>query len=165
LILTAHAPNGCVTIEDFPRMRQLFTLVAGLSLLAAVAACSGKKDAADVNSAVAPAGFVPPTALNRTDFIDMVTRRFQELDVNHDSRISKDELPTRHRDVIASFDTDGDGMIGKEEFIKGSLARFDRADRNKDEVLTGDERRGAGVGADAGNSQDMPENTSAPIGS
>ena len=111
-------------------------------LMLATGACSGHKDDSAVN-AVAPAGFVPPTALNRTDFVDLLDRHFNKYDVNHDSILEANEVPERHRDRIMSFDANHDGEITLDEFEKGGLARFDQADRNRDRVLTGEERRAA----------------------
>jgi len=127
-------------------------LLAAASVTLLLAGCHRDRDNVTAN-AVAPAGFVPPTALNRTDFLDMVDRRFNELDVNHDSELSQDEIPTRHHDIIESFDVNHDGKITKDEFEKGSLARFDKADTNGDKVLTGEERRAAEV-PDDGNALD-----------
>ena len=127
-------------------------LLAAASMALFLAGCHRGHDDITAN-AVAPAGFVPPTALNRTDFIDMVDRRFAELDVNHDSELSQDEIPSRHHDIVESFDVNHDGKVTKEEFDKGSLARFDKADINGDKVLTGEERRQAEV-PDDGNALD-----------
>lgn len=127
-------------------------LLAAASMALLLAGCHRGRDDVAAN-AVAPAGFVPPTALNRTDFIDMVDRRFNELDVNHDSELSQNEIPTRHHDIIESFDVNHDGKVTKDEFEKGSLARFDKADINGDKVLTGEERRAAEV-PDGGNTLD-----------
>jgi hypothetical protein len=143
-------------------MRRISILITGMAGLAALSACS--KPNSVTNSATAPAGFVPPTALSRTDFTTMVTRRFEQLDVNHDLYLDKAELPVRHHDIIAAFDTNGDGKVSKDEFIKGSLARFDAADRNQDQVLTGEERRSADLGADTGEGN-TTANASGPIGS
>ena len=93
---------------------------------------------------------LPPTALNRTDFVDLIDKRFAQYDVNHDSALEKDEVPARHHDLILSFDTNHDGKITLGEFERGGLARFDNADRNQDKVLTGDERRAA-LGAEMDN--------------
>jgi hypothetical protein len=111
-------------------------------LLFALGACSGQKDDSTIN-AVAPAGFVPPTALNRTDFLDLLDRHFNKYDVNHDSILQAGEVPERRRDRIMSFDANHNGEITLDEFEKGGLARFDQADRNRDRVLTGEERRAA----------------------
>ena len=121
-------------------MRRAMFIVVPLML--AAGACSGHKDDSDVN-AVAPAGFVPPTALNRTDFVDLLDRHFNQYDVNHDSILQAKEIPERHRERIMSFDANHDGEITLDEFEKGGLARFDKADRNQDKVLTGEERRAA----------------------
>jgi hypothetical protein len=113
-----------------------------IPLVLATAACSGHKDDKAAN-AVAPAGFVPPTALNRTDFVSILDRHFTQYDLNHDSILQASEVPERHHDRILSFDANHDGEITLDEFEKGGLARFDEADRNQDQVLTGEERRSA----------------------
>jgi len=120
-----------------------------IPLLLVAAGCSGHKDKAEVN-AVAPAGFVPPTALNRTDFVDILDRHFTQYDVNRDSVLDASEVPAHHHDRIMSFDTNHDGKITLNEFEKGGLARFDKADSNQDQVLTGEERRTA-LGSDMDN--------------
>lgn len=121
-------------------------LLIAFPLVLATAACSQHQDDKAVN-AVAPAGFVPPTALNRTDFVDILDRHFTKYDLNHDSILQANEIPARHHDRIMSFDTNHNGEITLDEFEKGGLARFDLADRNHDQVLTGEERRAA-LGAD-----------------
>jgi hypothetical protein len=143
-------------------MRRYPIALAGLMLIAATGGCSRHNTV--TNSATAPAGFVPPTALNRTDFANLVNTRFQQLDVNHDSVISKAELPVRHHDLIASFDTNGDGKITRDEFTTGSLAKFKAADLNDDDVLTGEERRSAELGTDVSPQEEDAGNKSAPNG-
>jgi hypothetical protein len=132
--------------------------IVAAPLLLALAACSGHKDDKTVN-AVAPAGFVPPTALNRTDFVDILDRHFTKYDLNHDSILQASEIPARHHDRIMSFDTNHDGEITLDEFEKGGLARFDLADRNHDQVLTGEERRAAlGTDPDQASSNEAAPN-------
>ena len=136
-------------------MRRVSIVAATLTLAGLLAACSGhreekaQKEAA--NSPVAPAGFVPPTALNRTDFVDMLDKRFTQLDLNHDSVLETSEVPLRHHDQVLAADTNHDGRITLDEFEKHGLARFDEADKNQDQVLTGEERRAAMDGAVADN--------------
>ena len=144
-------------------MRRFPIALAGLTLVAALAGCSRHNTV--TNSATAPAGFVPPTALNRTDFVNMVNHRFQTLDVDHDSTLSKAEIPVRHHDLIASFDANGDGKITRDEFTTGSLAKFKAADLNSDDVLTGEERRTAELGTDVSAKDDAAANASQPAGS
>lgn len=116
-------------------------------MLLATAACSGHKDEKAAANAMAPAGFVPPTALNRTDFVGILDKHFTQYDLNHDSVLEASEVPARHHDRIMSFDANHDGKITLDEFEKGGLARFDEADGNHDQVLTGQERRAA-LGSD-----------------
>jgi hypothetical protein len=143
-------------------MRRATIVTVLLTLGVATVACSGHKDEAGAtNNTVAPGGFVPPTALNRTDFVDMLDKRFTQLDLNHDSILQASEIPARHHDRILSFDANHNGEITLDEFEKGGLARFDEADRNKDQVLTGDERRAA-LGSEM---DDSAANVTAPANS
>jgi len=124
-------------------MRRAFVIIP-LAILALVSGCSrAKREAAIANNTVAPAGFVPPTALNRTDFVDLLDKRFTQLDLNHDSILEASEVPSRHHDRIIALDANHDGKITLDEFEKGGLSRFDEADLNQDQVLTGEERRDA----------------------
>jgi len=116
--------------------------IIAIPLALALAGCSGHADEAAANTE-APAGFVPPTALNRTDFVDILDRHFTKYDLNHDSILQASEVPARHHDRIMSFDVNHDGEITLDEFEKGGLSRFDLADTNHDQVLTGEERRAA----------------------
>ena len=141
-------------------MRRYPIALAGLTLIAATAACSRHNTV--TNSATAPAGFVPPTALNRTDFTNLVNKRFQQLDVNRDAVISNAELPARHHDLIASFDTNHDGKITRDEFTTGSMARFKAADLNNDDVLTGEERRTAELGTNVSAEDDAADTMGPP---
>lgn len=120
-------------------MRRASIIVVVVALLSTTAACSNKSDN-DI-PAVAPSGFVPPTALNRTDFLNILDRHFTENDINHDSILQASEVPKRHRDRIESFDTNHDGQVTFDEYEKGGLTLFDKADLNRDQVLTGEERR------------------------
>ena len=101
-------------------MRRVSIVAATLTLAVLLAACSGhreekaQKEAA--NSPVAPAGFVPPTALNRTDFVDMLDKRFTQLDLNQDSVLETSEVPLRHHDQILAADTNHDGILTREEY-------------------------------------------------
>jgi len=121
------------------------TIAATLTFAGLLAACSGhraeKAEKEAANNPVAPAGFVPPTALNRTDFVDLLDKRFTQLDLNHDSILEASEVPSRHHDRIMAADANHDGRITLDEFQKQGLAHFDEADKNQDQVLTGDERR------------------------
>lgn len=46
-------------------------------------------------------------------------------------------------DWFARLDTDGDGMISRDEFIAPALKRFDRADADGDGIVTPEERAAA----------------------
>jgi|SRR5690242_5449784 len=142
-------------------MRRVSIIAITLALGVATAACSShKEEKAAANSTVAPAGFVPPTALNRTDFVDLLDKRFTQLDLNHDSILEASEVPERHHDQILAADTNHDGKITLDEFEKHGLARFDAADSNQDQVLTGEERRAA-LGSEMNNDAAAANNSAA----
>lgn len=106
-----------------------------------LAACGGAQSAeekAEMNAAIA--NFTPPFVMSRLDFGGVIERRFRRLDRNEDDRLSRDELPPRLADRLMRFDTDGDGVIGPEEWSRGQLARFDGQDINKDGTVTSAER-------------------------
>jgi hypothetical protein len=45
---------------------------------------------------------------------------FNRLDRNHDSRVTESELPDPMKQVLPRLDTNGDHMIDKEEWKKGT---------------------------------------------
>ena len=96
-------------------MRRFSALTLSVTLAIVLAGCSRHKDDAVTNNAVAPAGFVPPTALNRTDFVGLIDKRFTELDLNHDSVLEASEIPLRHHDRIEAMDANHDGNVTPEE--------------------------------------------------
>jgi Ca2+-binding EF-hand superfamily protein len=49
--------------------------------------------------------------------------------------------PGRARFALRGADTDGDGSISQAEFASAALARFDRADADKDGTVSAEERR------------------------
>ena len=85
--------------------------------------------------------FRPPTNQTRADDLDRLNRTFARMDGNGDEALQPGEITGVRADRIRALDTDGDGEVWREEFVKGGLARFDRIDANHDGVLTNAERR------------------------
>lgn len=87
--------------------------------------------------------------------------RFDTLDADHDGTLSAEEMaagrpaggpggrmrgpggPGGGMGGMGRADTDGDGKVGKAEFVAAQLRRFDMMDENKDGTLTGEEREAA----------------------
>jgi Ca2+-binding EF-hand superfamily protein len=91
--------------------------------------------------------------VTRAEFIAARASRFSKLDRNGDGYIDAGDLPKRLRRrqkaadrmsaLIAQFDKDGDGRISRGEFVDGPTLAFDRADTNRDGVLSPDELKRA----------------------
>ena len=113
-----------------------------LLLVATLAACVGgcSKKVPDGTGAE---NFRPPTNLTRADDLDRLNRGFARMDENGDEALQASEITGTRAERIRALDTDGDGEVSREEFVKGGLARFDRIDTNHDGVLTNGERRAA----------------------
>jgi Ca2+-binding EF-hand superfamily protein len=115
-------------------------IVPALLLVASLAACVGgcSKKVPDGTGAE---NFRPPTNQTRADYLDLLNRNFAAMDANGDEALQASEIVGRRADRIRALDTDHDGEVSREEFLKGGLARFDRIDVNHDGVLTNGERR------------------------
>lgn len=100
----------------------------------------------------------------------MKTRMFEALDTDKNGQISRDEFMVARHDgmhrmhkgkmgkgdmrghmmgrhhhggMMGMADTDKDGSLSKAEFTAAALARFDKADANKDGKVTAEERKAA----------------------
>jgi len=83
--------------------------------------------------------------VTREEFIAARADHFAKLDRNSDGYIDSNDVPKRLAarrqqqgggDFMASqFDANGDGKVSKEEFINGPTLAFDRADKDKNNVL------------------------------
>jgi len=132
-------------------------IVPVLLLVATLAACVGgcSKKVPDGSGAE---NFRPPTNRTRADELDILNRNFARMDVNGDEALQASEIVGVRADQNRALDTDGDGEVSREEFVKGGLARFDRIDTNHDGVLTNGERRAgrSADGAKGGDTTDTP---------
>src|SRR4051812_33917057 len=100
------------------RISPALLLVAALA--AFVGGCSKK-----VPDGTGAENFRPPTNQTRADYLDMLNRNFTRMDGNGDEALQPGEITGVRADRIRALDTDGDGEVWREEFVKGGLARFD----------------------------------------
>lgn len=111
-----------------------------LLTLLPLAACGGGGKQKQAEADARAAGFVPPSVLSRLDYGGQIERRFHSLDRDGDDAIAADELP-RQESRLQQLDVNHDGRITSDEWSRGMLARFDRQDANHDGSLTSDERQ------------------------
>ena len=81
--------------------------------------------------------------LSRAEVAKMPDPMFARLDANHDGFLTPDELAQGHRGHgekgFLRADTNGDGVISRDEALARSDKRFARLDGNGDGVLTQEE--------------------------
>ncbi len=61
---------------------------------------------------------------------------FEILDADEDGLIELSEVPDRHKQAFPEADTDGKPGVNLDEHLAFTRSLFDRADTNKDGVLT-----------------------------
>ena len=114
-------------------MRSVVLIVALCLAMPSLAGCSKEQEQYNAFA------FKPPTAMPRKDFVESLGRRFNRSDRDHNGVLEVSDFPKRP-EALARWDTDGDGMVTREEYRAASIARFDASDTDKDNVLTSLER-------------------------
>lgn len=129
-------------------------LPMGATLLACVAmlsACApmGARRRPDAAQLFASADANHDGVVTRDEFIAARAQKFASLDRDGDGFIDENDVPRRLRtrrnasdrvsELIAQFDTDGDGRISQSEFSAGPTLAFDRADTDHNGELSADE--------------------------
>jgi Ca2+-binding EF-hand superfamily protein len=87
----------------------------------------------------------------RDEFLAARTEQFAKLDKNSDGFLDDADLPERAKEhrgehsgkMRQQFDTNGDGKLGKNEFVNGPTPMFDAADKNGNGVLDSSELEAA----------------------
>ena len=84
-------------------------------------------------------------SVTREEFVAARAEQFRKLDRNSDGYIDSQDVPKRlaarrQRQgggdlLVGQFDADGDGKVSQGEFVNGPTLMFDRADRDKNNVL------------------------------
>jgi Ca2+-binding EF-hand superfamily protein len=83
------------------------------------------------------------------EYVAAATAKFKDLDVAGNGRVTAEEIansPQAHKraekvaeHIAERLDTNGDGMVSKDEFLAKAKSRFARLDKNGDGFLTADE--------------------------
>lgn len=89
--------------------------------------------------------------ITKAELIAFRASNFTRLDRNDDSVLTRNDIPALLRrrgsldfdSLIAQFDSNRNGQISRDEFVNGPTAVFDRADSNRDNILTEVERKAA----------------------
>lgn len=88
--------------------------------------------------------------ITRPEYADARARMFDRLDRNRDGRVSQADAPQgrfarrsggggRLKSLAGFMDTNGDGQVTRAEFVDGPAPIFDRADTDRDGVVTRNE--------------------------
>ena len=93
-----------------------------------------------------------------SEYVAAAVARFKEMDVSGTGRLTADEIansPQAHEraeriaaHIAKHLDTNGDGLVSKDEFLAAARQRFAKLDRNGDGFLSADEigrRHGRGL--------------------
>lgn len=93
--------------------------------------------------------------ITKAELIAFRGKNFVRLDRNGDSVLTRNDIPAFLRGrgsldfdaLIIQFDSNQNGQISRDEFVNGPTVVFDRADINRDNVLSEAERKTAIAGA------------------
>lgn len=73
--------------------------------------------------------------LSQSEYNQRLESLFSERDINNDSFIAIDELPSVNNSAYQKADSDNDNRLNKQEYIMLRQQDFKRLDVNEDEVL------------------------------
>lgn len=82
-------------------------------------------------------GPAPPEATDLT----REQRRFGRYDRDHDGRVTRNEMLSPRTDAFRKLDKDGNNLLTFEEWSGATVARFEKADANRDQWLSAQEFR------------------------
>lgn len=84
--------------------------------------------------------------VSKADFEKQAAERFDQFDTNHDGKLSGDEIEQAAGSPggrgLRRADTNGDGVVTKDEYMAMQRSRFDMMDADHDGQLTKAERDG-----------------------
>lgn len=93
--------------------------------------------------------------ITKAELVAFRTANFVRFDRNRDGYVTDSDIPAFLRGrlpidiptLTTQFDADRDGKVSRDEFVNGPTVVFDRADANRDGVLTQAERKAATAAA------------------
>ncbi len=126
----------------------LTTIIATLFVASAGAAHAAS--CVDGEELYAKADINGDGVITKDEVREMRSEAFSRLDRNGDGVADPSDAPRRFSDryfekfepLLAKFDENGDGGLGRSEFIDAPMTGFDNADENGDGELTQDELAG-----------------------
>jgi Ca2+-binding EF-hand superfamily protein len=130
----------------------LVTATLGVTMLAMAAQARPSRDPV---SAIMRADSNRDGMVTKQELVAFRTANFDQFDRNKDGVLSQSDVPNMARFApgfkagkqMAQFDANGDKKVTREEFVNRPMAGFDRADMNKDGVLTKAEATAAAAAA------------------
>ena len=91
-------------------------------------------------------------SISWSEVIDMRKSVFYRLDRNKDGFVDQSDRPSffgsqfdKAFERFIDFDTDGDARVSRQELLDGEAPAFDKADTNKDKILSADEIEAMGA--------------------